>query len=121
MTCTHIDNGPLFPPDGTPPGNRFGWGCVVFDTYMDDSLGATDALVGVAGPPVGQQHWGAPTAYGPTVYGRFVLGFSYDKTSGTGITVKAIADKCRNKGVDGGREMDGDRQTPSKDDRSWSF
>jgi len=37
-----------FYPDADP-GQRKGWGCIIFDTYMDDTISATDALTMVAG------------------------------------------------------------------------
>ena len=105
---------PFFP--GTVPGNRYGWGCTIFDTYMRDAEAAGSALIGISGTTAYSPHWA-----GDTSYGKFILGFSYDKTGGTGQTVRAVADHCKNADPDGGREMDGDRVTPNGDDRDWPY
>jgi hypothetical protein len=47
--------------------------------------------------------------------------FDYDKTSGTGTTMKAEADNCKNAPAGEGRQLDGDRTSPNKDDRDWSY
>jgi hypothetical protein len=53
--------------------------------------------------------------------GSYGLGFSFDQTDGAATTMSTVADKCRNEGLDGGREMDGDRVKPNKDNLDWSF
>lgn len=104
-------------PDTNPLGqNRYGWGCIIFDTYMNDTIAANTALTISSGGPIYDPEWGADTASG-----KFLLGFDFDKTTGNVTTVQAINDKCKNKDPDGGRELDGDRAAPSKDDRSWSY
>lgn len=111
---------PVFPDVG--PGPRFGWGCIVFDTYMKDDIAATSALVRVVGGPTSDHRWGKETAdSGGTKFGRFFLGFDYDKTSAAATTMRAVADHCKNKDPNGGRELDGDRQTPHKDNKEWSY
>jgi len=107
-------------PDANP-GNRYGWGCIIFDTYMDDTIGANTALTCESGGPTHDHRWGAPTKKDGTgtAYGKYLLGFDFDKTSGAATTMKAEADNCKN--PDGGRKMDGDRTQPNGDDRSWSY
>jgi len=109
-------------PDANP-GNRYGWGCIIFDTYMDDTIGANTALTCEGGGPTNDHRWGASTRKDGTgtAYGEYLLGFDFDKTSGTATTMKAEADNCKNKDPDGGREIDGNRIQPSKDDRTWPY
>jgi len=99
----------------TAAGNRKGWGCIIFDTYMNQNNPASDALLKLSGCPTTDHRW-----FGNSdgVYG---LGFDFDKTGGAGTTMRAVADKCRNDGGSKGRQMDGDRVTPSGDNREWSF
>jgi hypothetical protein len=50
--------------------------------------------------------------------------FDFDNsrdTQNTTTHVKAVATQCANKAPDGGRELDGDRKKPNKDDRPWSY
>jgi len=95
------------------PGERHGWGCIIFDTYMDDTASAEDALVCTSGGPISDQSW-----CGDTGYGKFVLGFNYDNTSGGGASLKAVADYCTDHG---GKKMDGDRVADNGDDRTWDY
>ena len=97
------------------PGNRKGWGCIIFDTYMNVTNSASDALTKVSGCPTSDHRW-----FG-NADGKYGLGFDFDKTGGAATTMRAVADKCRNEGVGGGREMDGNRVKPSKDNRDWPF
>ena len=99
----------------TTTGNRKGWGCIILDTYMCSTNAASDALMKVTGCPTSNHRW-----FGNSdgIYG---LGFDYDKTGGAATTMRAVADKCRSEGLGGGRELDGDRVEPSKDDRDWSY
>lgn len=101
-------------PDGTA-GNRKGWGCFIFDTYMCSTSAATDALLNITGCPTTNHRW-----FG-NVDGYFGLGFDFDKTGGAATTMRAVADKCRNEGGADGRRMDGDRVTPNGDNCEWSY
>ena len=96
-------------------GNRKGWGCIIFDTYMCGTNAATAALLKTAGCPTYGHRW-----FGNDD-GDYGLGFCFDKTGGSATTMRAVADKCRNEGSSGGRELDGNRVKPNKDDRNWSF
>jgi hypothetical protein len=50
-----------------------------------------------------------------------MLVFRYNKTDGAATTMRAVAEKCRNHDSGDGRALDGDRKTPNKDNRDWSF
>ncbi len=107
-------DGPVWP--DSDPGSRYGWGCIVFDTYMDDGIGADTALLLDSGGPIYDRNW-----RGDASHGRFILGFDYDKTSGTSTTMRAEADNCKNAPAGEGREMDGNRQADNEDDKSWTY
>ena len=94
------------------PGLRTGWGCLIFDTYMDISSPPGSALVCENGGPISNVQW-----CGDTGYGKYVLGFNYDNTGG-GASLRAVADYCTD---EGGKPMDGDRETPNGDDYSWQY
>lgn len=108
-----LANNAVFP--DTTAGNRKGWGCIIFDTYMCSTNAATDALLKTTGCPTTNHSW-----FG-NADGYYGLGFDFDKTGGAATTMRAVADKSRNEETGGGREMDGDRVQPSKDNRDWSF
>ena len=108
-----LANKAVFP--DTTAGNRNGWGCIIFDTYMCSTNEATDALEKTTGCPTSDHRW-----FG-NANGDYGLGFDFDKTGGAATTMRAVADKCRNEGEVGGLPMDGDRVTPGGDDREWSF
>jgi hypothetical protein len=97
------------------PGRTYGWGCIIFDTYMNNTIAAADALTKVQGCDTYDYQWRG------TTHGKFILGFAYDKTSGAATTVQANADKCKNSDPDGGRQLDGDRVKPNGDPKQWSF
>jgi len=99
----------------TSPGVRKGWGCVIFDTYMNDTISAQDAVVKLSGCPTSNFRWVGTAA------GNYIVGFDYDNTAGSGATMRAVSDKCKNQDADGGRKLDGNRQKPNGDDRDWSF
>jgi len=101
-------------PDATV-GNRKGWGCIIFDTYMSTSYSASDALIKLSGCQTADHRWFGNAS------GTYGVGFNFDKTGGAATTMRAVADKCRNEGVGGGRELDGDRINPNKDNRDWQF
>ncbi len=109
-----MHNDPVWP--ASNPGDRYGWGCVVFDTYMNDNYSAASALVRVTGGPTYAHTWAGNT------YGKSILGFDFDKTGGGATTMKAEADNCRNKdGAGKGRKLDQNRVAPNGDDRTWSY
>jgi len=99
-----------FYPDADP-GQRKGWGCIIFDTYMDDTISATDALTMVAGgAAVTNVRWLGNGS------GSFALGFDFDNCAGGGLTLRANADKCLHSGSGWGRELDGNGVQPNGDD-----
>lgn len=108
----------VFP--SSSPGPRKGWGCIVFDTYMDDNVAASTALTKTSGScSVSNIRWLDNGS------GKYAIGFDFDNTSGGGATMTAHADKCENKaaptGVNLGRKLDGDRVKPNGDDKTWPF
>ena len=110
----------VWPPDQTDPGRRYGFGCVIFDTYMNHSISASEALIKVSGGPTYDHRWV------PSKHGKFILGFEYDKTDGTAIEMRAVGAKCNNVGHDDGRRMDGNRMAPNDTDavpenKEWSY
>jgi len=97
-------------PDGVA-GNRKGSGCILFDTYMDDSVPAHSAVTNVSGSISGLR-------WIDNGSGRIGITFEFDKTGGGAQEVKARADKCRNKkpvsGCDN-RKLSGDGATYGQD------
>jgi hypothetical protein len=108
-----MEDDPTWP--DSDPGQRHGWGCIIFDTYMDDQSQADHALVCDAGGPISDQCWCGDGGYG---FGEFILGFSYDNTGGGGATVRADADYCTDHG---GKQMDGNRVDGNGDDLAWEY
>lgn len=109
-------NDPVWP--DSDPGQRLGWGCIIFDTYMDDSESATNALVCDSGGPISNQSW-----CGDTGYGKFILGFDYNNTGGGGAEIRADATYCKDEGE---KQMDANRITPNEndpegDDKEWEY
>ena len=104
-------------PNGNP-GDRTGWGCVLFDTYMDDSIAADAALVKTAGgATVSNMRWLS------NEYGAYGVGFDFENRTEAGATLRAVAEKCVHKSSVGGegRQLDGDGVTPNGDDLEWNF
>ena len=103
----------------SPPGNRRGWGCVVFDTYMDDTFAsASQALVKVTGAcAVSNFRWVDNGS------GSFCVGFDFDNPVVGGTQMKAVSEKCLHESGNsgGGSELDGDRISPNGDDKIWGF
>jgi len=107
-------NHPHFPDDN--PSKRYGWGCVIFDTYMRDATSAATALVKKSGGCSTYDHrWVGNT------YGKFAIGFDYDTTDGTATTMQAKRQDCTNYDALWGRPLDEDREAPIEDDHEWSF
>jgi len=100
------------------PGTRKGWGCIVFDTYMNEDVAAGDALSKVSGGcTISNIRWIENGS------GRYAIGFDFDNSGAGGATMKAEADECVHaSGIAGsGRRLDGDGVTPNGDDVTWSF
>jgi hypothetical protein len=76
---------------------------------------ANDALLKTAGYPTSDHRW-----FG-NADGYYGLGFDFDKAGGAATTMRAVADKCRNDGQGGGRQLDGNRVKPNNDNRNWSL
>lgn len=113
-----MKDAPVFP--ASSPGNRYGWGCIIFDTYMNSNISPSVALFKVSGGPTYNYRWSGNT------HGKFILGFDYDKTGGAATTMRAVGKECKNKDPDGGRRLDGDRVAPNDtdatpDNREWSY
>ena len=108
-------NNPVFP--ASDPGRTYGWGCVVFDTYMHTAVAAAQALLRASGAPTYDHRWCT------SAHGGFILGFDYDKTDGTATTMRAVGQHCVSQD---GRRLDGDRVAPNDqdatpDNREWTF
>ena len=86
-----------------------GAGYVVFDTYMNDSIAANDAVAKTGGAAsISDRRW-----FG-TVYGKY--GISFDFTwANDNLQLRALGTKCMNKGFQytdyGSRQMEGDSMT----------
>lgn len=98
------------------PGERKGWGCIIFDTYMmGDYFPANQAVIKTNGTcSVSDFRWVS------NGYGMFCDGFEFDNENGGGATMKADADKCQADGI-GNLRLDGDGEAPNGDDWPWSF
>ena len=98
---------------------RNGWGCVIFDTYVDKlHATASQALTLTAGNcTVSNVRWLH------NIYGTYGIGFDFEKHDSQSITVKVDADDCLhdcgNTGF--GRKLDGDRIEQNGDDYEWNF
>lgn len=103
-------------------GNRPGWGCAIFDTYMEDSENPMFAVTKASGDCViGPRRWvninGA---------GSGIVGFDYDNVGRSGAVLRAVHERCRNRGLPwdphhGQRGLDGNGVAPNGDDHQWSF
>ena len=97
-------------PQSPPLIDGYYWCGIIFDTYMDTTVSANDAL---PLPPGYNKYWS-----GETGYGEYALGFDYTVDNGQGHgTATADADFC----TDGSKKMDGDRVAPNADDRTWQY
>jgi hypothetical protein len=92
---------------------KTGWGCILFDSYMDGSVPANTAVVPTSGA-IGTRSWGGSSN------GVFYIEFLH---SGSSVSVEALGDKCRSWGQQG-RPMDGDGVAPMPVDgqsKEWSW
>ncbi|MFH1232163.1 MAG: hypothetical protein V1709_11785, partial [Planctomycetota bacterium] len=99
---------------------RKGWGCVIFDTYMNDTVSADSALKKLSGGNTSNHRWAGNS------YGKFILGFDYEEGQNILTEMQAVGKECRNSDPDGGRRLDGDRIKPNDvdtkpDNKEWSF
>ena len=74
-----------------------GWGCVVFDTYLDGTVSAASAIRQLSGPMITDVRWIQVGA------GKRAIGFRYDKSNGIPVMLELVPDNIRNEGVGGGR------------------
>jgi len=104
----------VFP--NAPTNGKEGYGCIIFDTYMKDTVSANQAVVkDSGGGTVGPRYWFGHAG------GNWSIGYYFDTTTGA-ITMRAEADNCENETSDGvqTRYMAGDRQT-YRADKNWTF
>ncbi len=98
------------------PGNRKGAGCIIFDTYMNDCV-EDDPVYRLSGRNITDSGWIENTK------ASFGWRFKFGSTGGT-TKMKADGIMCNSyhEGIINlGRELDGDRKTPNKDHKEWSF
>jgi hypothetical protein len=91
-----------------------GWGCILFDSFMDTSVSANIAVVPSIGT-IGVRSWGGNFS------GSFYIEFPH---SGAGVSVEAVSDKCRSAGGQQGRPLDGDGIAPmpvNGQSKEWSW
>jgi hypothetical protein len=106
-----------YPQEHQHAGQELGFGGVIFDSYMDSSISADQALQrGVFGPgfEIKPRSW----------MRDFAIGFLFRREVGTVLSMFAPATQCRNKGDAGHtRAMDADRRAPNteKDSHAWGF
>jgi len=98
--------------------SRKGAGCIIFDTYMDDSITANDALTITSGS-ISTRRWIQNISY------KYGISYDFDKTGGGTQQLHAEADNCINKlSITGpssaSRKMSGDRVNYGSD-KNWSF
>ena len=90
------------------------WGCILFDSYMDNSVSAVTAVVPITGT-IGTRSWKENGT------GSFFIDFLH---SGSGVSVEAIGNKCRSAGGGAGVPMDGNAVAPMPTDgesKVWSW
>ena len=105
----------LFPLQGSSASPSTGWGCVVFDTYLDDSISAALAdqqLTGTAVTDIRWVHLGANIR---------ALGLKYDKSGDGNIFLELEQDLIRNAGAEGGRPLVKRDPSWSTEPTGWSF
>ncbi len=96
---------PGFPgPGADDPSPGKGWGCLTFDTYMGESVPASQVISHAA---VSNVRWVTLGA------GRRGVGFNYDKGLSSTIWLNVQTEGCRNEGVGGGRKVDQNRISPN--------
>ena len=84
-----------------------GWGCVVFDTYLDGTVSAASAIQQISGPTISGVRWVQVGA------GKRAIGFTYDKSGGGTIKLRVVPANILNEGIGGGRPA-------VKRDAGWS-
>jgi len=94
------------------PGNRTGVGFLLFDSYMQTRPGPIYRSMG--NRAILRQWWGHNS------HGAHAAGFKYGKSTQSAIFT-ARATHCRNTAADEGRELDGNRKAPNKDNKSIPF
>ena len=106
-------------PDSFVNEKRKGFGCILFDTTLEKTDPASDAVQKESGGAIiSDTYWLEDATTEKNVYG---VGFTFDKTSDNAqTTMKAISTQIKNQGAEG-RQMDGDRIQPNNDDREWSY
>ncbi|MDZ7617412.1 MAG: hypothetical protein U1E05_10425, partial [Patescibacteria group bacterium] len=96
-----------YPQEHQHAGQELGFGGIIFDSYMDSSISAGQALQrGVFGPgfEIKPRYW----------MRDFAVGFLFRREVGTVLSMFAPAAQCRNKGDAGHtRAMDADRRAPN--------
>ena len=97
----------LFPLPGSSASFGKGWGCVIFDTYLDDTISAASAIQQLSGSAISEVRWVQLGA------GKRAIGFKYDKSGDESIQLRLVPGEIRNLGSSGGRP------TVKRDD-SWS-
>jgi hypothetical protein len=106
----------VFPQESV--GGRKGAGCIIFDTYMDESQLPNVAVQKTAGGPVvSDRRWFANGS------GHYLVSFDFESHAAGSITMKGEADCCKNKNPStygSTRKLSGDRQTYGED-KAWSF
>ncbi|MFA7054493.1 MAG: hypothetical protein WC328_15880, partial [Kiritimatiellia bacterium] len=101
----------VFP--ASPVEARSGWGCILFDSYMDSSVSADTAVILTAGT-VGTRSWGG------NGQGHFYVSFPHAGPA----SVEAIGGVCRSKGGTIGRPLDGDAAVPMPENgqsKEWGW
>jgi len=99
------------------PGKRMGYGCVIFDTFMNDDFSADEVLKRESGSDIYNVRWGGIQEEWLffSWLKEFHVGFDYDNVKGSGGKIKVYGEKSRNEDDDGGRGLDADRIAPNSD------
>ena len=105
----------LFPDSGSSAHFGKGWGCVLFDTYLDDTMSAPLAIQQLNGPAVTNIRWVHVGA------GKRGIGFNYDRTEGGTIWLRINPQAVISKGVNGGRPLVPRNASWATGWEEWSF
>lgn len=106
----------VFPQE--PVGGRKGAGCIIFDTYMDDSQLANAAVRRSAGGPYVSDRWWFGNGSG-----YYLVSFDFQPHAAGSITMSTVAEACRNKNpatYGDTRKLSGDRMTYCSN-KDWPF